>query len=389
MKSVMKTVLLFQSSLNQANRDKFDGVYQYAQHCNWRIQSIQYGFAAKTRRPQAHITRSEDITPLLDFWKPDGCIVEGGEGLDDAPMPADFGRIPAVFLDRPKGAGYSTLYSDGDEIGCRAARELMTLGLGHFAYVGWWVKRSWSEMRGAAFARALANSGYECSRFDLTDDDTIPNLSLQRWIRQLPRPCGIFTANDLVASRFIFAADDMGFGIPDDFAVLGVDNDEEICENTSVSLSSIPQDCLRAGISAGEMLDKAMNQRLKKPMAIPFGALPTVHRASTRIFRRKDERLMRAFEFIRRQACKPGITVNKVALAAGCSRRQLDVLFRDLVQHTVLDEIHDQRICRAYSLLSSLRLRLSEIAERCGFHSASDFSRAFKRATGHSPSKPA
>jgi len=382
----MKTVLLFQSSLNQANRDKFDGVYQYAQHHNWRIQSIQYGFAAKTRRPQAHITCREDIAPLLDFWNPDGCIVEGGEGLDDAPMPADFRRIPVVFLDRPQGCGYRTFYSDGIEFGRRAARELMTLGLTRFAYVGWWVKRSWSETRGSAFSNALAGCGYDCARFDLADDDTIPNLPLQRWIEKLPRPCGVFTANDLVASRFILAADAMGFAIPDDFAVLGVDNDEEICENAAVSLSSIPQDCLHAGFMAGELLDKAMKRRLPKTVAIPFGALPIVHRASTRIFKRKDNRLTRAFEFIRRQACSPNITVDAVALEAGCSRRQLDVLFRNLVQRTVLEEIHDQRIRRAKALLSSHRLRLSEIAGHCGYHSASDFSRAFKRATGYPPS---
>jgi len=382
----MKTVLLFQSSLNQANREKFDGVYQYAQRCNWRIQSIQYGFAAKTRHPQAHITRPEDIAPLLDFWKPDGCIVEGGEGLDDAPMPADFGKTPVVFLDRPQGRGYRTIYSDGNEFGNHAARELMTIGLSHFAYVGWWVKRSWSETRGAAFAKALADNGYACCRFDLADDDTIPNLSLQRWIKQLSRPCGIFTANDLVASRFIFAADGLNFSIPDDFAVLGVDNDEEICENAVVSLSSIPQDCFRAGFKASELLDKVMNGRLAKTLAVPFGALPTVHRASTRIFRRKDERLMRAFEFIRRQACAPDITADAVAREAGCSRRQLDVLFRTLSQRTVLEEIHDQRIRRAQALLSSPRHRLSEIAEKCGYHSASDFSRAFKRTAGRSPS---
>ena len=112
---------------------------------------------------------------------------------------------------------------------------------------------------------------------------------------------------------------------------------------------------------------------------------PVVHRASTRLLPRKDVRLSAALEYIRLHACDVDIDIDTVAKAAKCSRRQIDSLFKELVRHSALHEVQSRRVDCAKQLLDRGTLPISEIATRCGYRSASDFSRAFRRETGMSP----
>ena len=385
----MRTVLLFQSSFCQSNRDKFDGVYRYAKGQDWHVQAIQYGYAASTRRPNAHAKETIDIPALLDLWHPDGCIVEGGEEFM-TPQPDDFGRIPVVFLDRrPDTLTGKTrcVYSDGVSIARAAAHELLSLGLENLAYVSWWEPRSWSTQRGNAFEKILSQHGKCCRQRRLPAQDNTERTAFSNWIADLPRPCGVFCVNDYAASIFISAALKLGYSVPDDYAVIGVDNDGELCENAPVSISSIPQDCIGAGFQAAKLLDRTMRHLPTKPLSVPLGTLPVIRRASTRLLPRKDARVTAAVEYIRCNACQVDIDAASVVRAAKCSRRQLDALFNGLLRHSILDEIHARRIEQAITLIREKKFNCSQIAERCGYRSASDFSRAFKRETGQTPSR--
>lgn len=385
----MKTVLLFQSSFCQSNRDKFEGVYRYARDRNWHVQAIQYGYAASTRRPNAHMKESLDIPALLDLWNPDGCIVEGGEEFR-TPKPEEFGHTPVVFLDRrPDTLAVKTrcVYSDGVSIARTAAHELLSLGLESLAYVSWLEPRSWSTQRGVAFEKILSQHGKGCHQRQLPTQDETARTAFSEWITNLQRPCGVFCVNDYAASIFISTALKLGYSVPDDYAVIGVDNDGELCENAPVSISSIPQDCIGAGFQAAKLLDRTMQRLPTKSVSVPFGTLPVVRRASTRLLPRKDARVTAAVEYIRCNACQATIDAAAVVHAANCSRRQLDELFRTLVRHSILDEIHLRRIEQAIVLMREKKLNFSQIAECCGYRSASDFSRAFKRETGRPPSR--
>lgn len=384
----MKTILLFQHSLCESNHSMFSGIYQYARGADWRIQAIPYAQAARNRRVNES-PGTVDIAALIDLWNPDGCIVEGQDELTGKPTSEDFGKTPVVFLDRapqslPRKA--FCVYSDSSAVAKSAARELLSLGLDDFAFVEWWQDEAWSGERGRIFEETLALHGKRCRRFAMPPFEGGLNDAFRRDIESLPRPCGVFCANDLVASRFMAESKRLGFEIPDDFAVLGVDDDKELCETAPVSISSIPQDCLGAGLRAAELLDRVLSRRPPQERKVKFGILPVARRASTRLLQRKDARVSAALEYIRLNACTAEIDVPSVARAAKCSRRQLDELFRGLVRHSVLDEIHIRRIECAAQLLRRKGRAMAEIARACGYRSASDFSRAFKRETGQPPS---
>ena len=385
----MKTILFFQHSFCATNRDMLAGMREYASEADWRVQTIQYSYAAVVRHNAENPSRI-DVSALLDFWKPNGCIVEGQGGKGDTPKPGDFRKIPVVFLDRmPDSLPGKSLcvYSDSDSIANAAARELLSLGLESFAYVAWWKDNAWSRQRGEIFKKAIMAHGKECRWMALSAGDNSPSREFSDEVKALPCPCGVFCANDLTAHRFISEAIRLGRSVPEDFAVIGVDNDIELCEGSAVSITSIPQDCHGAGRSAAKLLDLAMNHRPTSQSSVPMALRPVVHRASTRLLPRRDARLSAALEFIRLHACDIDIDVNAVAKAAKCSRRQIDALFRKLVRHSALQELHSRRIECAKTLLGRRTLPVSEIAAKCGYRSASDFSRAFKQATGMSPSQ--
>ena len=386
---VMKTILFFQHSFGETNRDMLSGVRQYASEANWRIQTIQYAYAAVVRHNKKSPSRV-DVPALLDFWKPHGCIIEGQGENDDTPKPDDFNEIPVVFLDRmPDSLQRKALcvYSDSGSIANTAARELLSLGLENFAYVAWWKDKAWSRERGEIFRNTIMAHGKTCRWMALSAADSNPSMDFSNEVKSLPSPCGVFCANDLTAHRFIAEAIHLGRFVPEDFAVIGVDNDIEQCEGSAVSITSIPQDCHGAGYNAARMLDLAMSHHAASQSSVPMVLCPIVHRASTRILPRKDARLSAALEYIRLHACDVDIDINVVAKAAKCSRRQIDSLFKELVRHSALHEVHSRRIECAKQLLIQGTLPISDIATKCGYRSASDFSRAFKRETKTSPSQ--
>ena len=383
----MKTILFFQHSFGETNRDMLAGVREYASNADWRVQTIQYSYAAVVRHNESS-PRRLDVPAFLDFWKPQGCIIEGQVEKDDTPKPSDFRKIPVVFLDRmPDSLPRKALcvYSDSGDIANTAARELLSLGLENFAYVAWWKDKAWSRQRGEIFRNTIMAHGKECRWMALSTGDNSPSREFSDKVKALPCPCGVFCANDLTAHRFISEAIRLGRSVPEDFAVIGVDNDIELCEGSAVSITSIPQDCHGAGRSAAKLLDLAINHRPTSQSSVPMALRPVVHRASTRLLPRKDARLSAALEYIRLHACDVDIDIDAVAKAAKCSRRQIDSLFKELVRHSALHEVQSRRVDCAKQLLGRGTLPISEIATKCGYRSASDFSRAFRRESGMSP----
>ena len=365
------------------------GVVHYAQKAGWRIQTIPYAQVARDRRINESPESDDDIAALIDLWKPNGYIVQGPNAVADELAKVNFGKAPVIFLDSvPKSLPQNAfcVYSDSSAVAKAAARELLSLGLENFAFIDWWQDEVWSRERGQIFEATLAAHGKRCLKLKFPSLKDRANEGFARATTSLPIPCGVFCANDVVASRFVSETSRLGFGIPDDFAVIGVDNDRELCETAPVSISSIPQDCFGAGRLAAELLDCALSRHPAPEPKVKFGILPVARRASTRLLQRNDARVSAALEYIRLNACTAEINVGAVADSAKCSRRQLDALFRSLVRHSVLDEIHARRIERASQLLKQGSLAIFQIANQCGYRSASDFSRAFKRETGKPPS---
>jgi LacI family transcriptional regulator len=173
--------------------------------------------------------------------------------------------------------------------------------------------------------------------------------------------------------------------VPDDVAVIGIDNDDELCERSSPTISSIDPDFIASGRLAGEALDRLMSHPAPVPKHIMYPPLLLVRRESTRRFSRHDANVARAVERIRKEACD-GLTAGEVVKDFPCSRRMAELRFRSLIGRSILQEIRRVRLETAQHLLGNSALGIDFIADKCGYASLSAFSVFFHQETGVSPS---
>ncbi|MBQ0033223.1 MAG: substrate-binding domain-containing protein [bacterium] len=373
----MKTILFFQSSFCESNQRQLAGVYAFARTVDWNVQIVEYGAtAAKLRKP--------DLKALFSFWEPDGCIVDCGGAVTTFSL-ADFRRIPTVFIDRYPSTierGAICVTSDSAAIAEVATKELLPGGFASYAYVDWFLPHEWSNERGDEFAKIMECNGKILFRHRMLRLEGKANQDdLVRWLRTLPRPCGIFAVNDRTASCVVSAALKAGLDVPHDIAVVGVDNDVMQCENSSVPITSVPLDHEGGGRVSANLLHGLMKGR-KLTRGGLIGARPIVRRASSRRF--ADSRVSAAVEHIRLHASE-GLKVDDVVRTMGCSRALAYLRFGEAVGHSILDEIHHIRLERAKGLLKAGKHSIGMVADSCGYASAVDFRRTFKRIVGKTP----
>ena len=195
----------------------------------------------------------------------------------------------------------------------------------------------------------------------------------------------MFAANDHVATLVLSACAVARLSVPQDVAIVGVDNDETTCEGARTSLSSVEIDFFAAGHLAAEALARLMSRRPVPPDLLLCPALRLVRRESTRRFAKYDKLVADAVERIRREACS-GLSAADVVESLPCSRRSAELRFRAVIGHSILDEIRRVRLKRAKDLLSGGTLSIDDVARRCGYDHVSSFSNFFRAETGTSPS---
>lgn len=151
---------------------------------------------------------------------------------------------------------------------------------------------------------------------------------MQQWLLDLPKPCGIMVAFDFKARQVLECCLRCGIPVPGDVAVIGVDNDEAICENTTPTLSSVLPDFEGGGYRAAELLDPLMRRTRRKPVTLTYGVKRIVHRQSSQHTSNPNWIALKAKEFIRLNACMD-ISVNDVAKHLNVSRRLAELRFRE------------------------------------------------------------
>ena len=358
----MRMVLYFQSAGKVSARQKLEGVYAYGREHGWDVQVIEHG--ASERK----------AADLVHFWDPSGVIVECGSEQNHF-NPTTFGRTPVVFLDRnPKTLKRPAFCVTHDSIATAqfAARELLSLKLAAYAYVPWPEPRFWSEEREAGFASALRLNGHGYSRFNgKAKSSNIRTLQkeLGTWLAGLPLPVGIFATNDFMSAQVAAAANRIGLKIPEDIALVGVDNDELLCENTKPTLSSVMPNFMAAGEKAAAMLARIMTNPKSRPTAETFGPLRLVRRSSTNRSKRVDREVLAALDLIRRGACN-GLKARDVFASFSCTRRMAEIRFRAATGKSPLEVILEIRRAKAEELLKDPTRDRNAIANLCGYSSA-------------------
>ncbi len=321
---------------------------------------------------------------MLDFWKPIGCIAECGSDMNEF-RPEIFGRIPTVYLDSDPSLRQKIKFSVNADLTASAeiaAKELLALDYSDYAFVGFPLPLFWTKEREKTFCDAIRLNGRRCHVFNGNGKSGIHRLTaLRSWIKTLPRPCGILAAFDGTAEELLGACMQENIRVPEEFAVLGIDNNEEICEHTKPTLSSVCPDFEKAGFLCGELLDLQIRNPKAKGETRTFGILGVVKRKSTTVLKRTDVKVTAAVEFIRLHACE-GIDVGDVAKHMACSRRTAEMRFASLIGHTIHEEIRNVRMSKAFVLLRNPRQAIDGIANLCGYDSDSTLRYAIKAKTG-------
>ena len=199
----------------------------------------------------------------------------------------------------------------------------------------------------------------------------------------LPRPVAVLAHNDVRGRHLVESCAEIGLSVPDNVAVLGIDNEPPFCEVCQPPLSSIVPNAERVGYEAGASLEKLMGGGPAEPCVLvpPQGI---VVRQSTDVTAVSDPLVANAVRFIREHACE-GIGVADVMAHAVTSRTWLDQRFRQFLGHTPHDEILRVRLKRACQLLEASDLTLDVVAERSGFRHGAYLVEVFLREFGQTP----
>jgi LacI family transcriptional regulator len=368
------------------DREIVAGAAQYAREVgDWQLYvEEEHGH----RLPNFHTWQGHGI--LASFDDPDvvrsilaaglPTVAVGGMGCHDPTS-----RIPRVATDH---AGIAIL----------AAEHFLERGLRHFGYYGAvpTSTQQWSETRGDAFRTRVGEAGFTCDRFTAKrgpEDWADLQESLGRWLHGLPKPAGVMACDDSRARHVLEACRAQGLRVPHEIAVVGVDDDELICELAVPPLTSIRQAARRIGYEASRLLDARIRAkdasgigegfRPEHVLVPPIGIVP---RASTEMLAVTDPVIAGAIETIRERACG-GLTVEEMAPLSGLPRWKLEKRFKDVVGHSIHDDIVRIRLAEAQRLLRGTDLPLKAIAPRCGFRSAPYMITVFRRRFGITPAR--
>ena len=273
--------------------------------------------------------------------------------------------------------------NDNDGIGQAAAEHLLSLGgFRSFAYVPDTRGRAWSALRGSSFAATLRTAGKDCETYGGDGGDT---AALFSFLKSLPRPAAVLTAWDGRAADVIHAAHKARLAVPDDIAVLGVDDDELICEHTAPPLSSVRTDAEGMGEAAAEMMISFLNgkaNRHARSRTCPI--LGITERQSTKAPAPASALIDRAMAFITAEATN-GIGPEDVAKFLRVSRRLLDLRFRQFESKSVARIIVEKKMESAMRLLAETDISVKNAFKQSGFGDISHATKLFKKATGASP----
>ena len=369
------------------DREIAKGVAQYAREVgDWRL----YVEEEQARRlpdfgtwPGQGIIASFDTEPVVRTVMAAGLpivAVGGGGGVCDA------------------ASGIPYVDTDNERIAILAAEHLLERAIPHFGFYGLSPSRVtvWSHARGEAFVRRLRTADKPVQTLVARHDSTRWSLlldELQAWLAALPKPVGIMACDDVRARHVLEACRSLGLRVPHDVAVIGVDDDEFVCELSDPPLSSVAQAARHVGHEAARLLDRLMRPErfaVGTPLAGPVRprtVIPpagVVARRSTDTLAIVDPVVAAAIRTIRERAVK-GLEITDLVAASNLSRWQLEGRFRRLVGRSIHDDMLHVRLNEARRLLTTTDLALREVAPRAGFRSVPYMTTLFRRHFGTTP----
>lgn len=288
---------------------------------------------------------------------------------------------------------FCEIRTDSPGIARMAARHLMERGVKNFAFCGFRGVQ-WSVLRERIFRQTCGEMGFACRshRIEMSGWAQQPHWissyereqpGLVEWLKSLAKPVGLMACNDICGHEVLLACAAATLRVPDEVAVIGVDNDELLCGLSDPPLSSVALNLEQAGYEAASALDELMAGREPRRRIIAVEPMVAVARRSTEVIAVDDPVVAAALRFIKDHAGRQ-IDVPHVVREIGISRRTLERRFAEIRGRSVLGEITQCRLERAKRLLLETDMPIHRVAESSGFNSIKTFIRSFQMIEGES-----
>lgn len=368
-------VLVLVETSTEYGRRMLEGIGRYAlEHGPWSIYLEERG-------------RYQRLPQWVRDWRGDGIIVRSST----PDMVRTLLKTGAQVIETDSlvtGFNLPLVYTNDAMTARMAADHFLERGLTQLAYCNV-SHTNWSRLRREAFEAELAQRGLPCRAFELPErlldrDWGRQHSKLAGWLQTLPRPVGILAENDVCGHRLLDTCRVIGLSVPEQVAVLGVDNDPGLCRVTSPALSSVDLNIVRIGYESAAVLARVMAGEKPPAQPVLVGPVGVVGRQSTDVLAVEDPDVAEALRYIREHACQ-GIDVRDVLREVPVSRRVLERRFRQSLGRTPKDEIRRVKLNRARELLAQTDLPIARVARQTGFRTPAYLANVFDREIGSSP----
>lgn len=300
--------------------------------------------------------------------------------------------IPMVSLGEENPSEVTSISSDDGVVAEQVAEHFLERQFRNFGYVGL-RGNVWSDNRRDRFVECLGQLGHHCAVLEADVSEGLESAwyhrrgELANWLARLPQPVAVMACYDATARTLLDVCRERGIVVPEQISVVGVDNDEVLCELSDPPLSSVQLDTSAIGFEAARLLDKLMQS--ENPFSVPHQRVvipPSgiVCRSSSNVDAIEDSDVSAALGYIRRHACS-GIDVNDVVANVPLSRRTLERRFEMAIGCTPLAEIKRIRLDRVKELLTETDLKLDEIARLAGYSYTAYMVAQFRKTEGRTP----
>lgn len=368
-----KTVLL---ALTDAHHGFFQGAARFAREQRWHLVADMI-YTAKI----PHGWRGDGILSFIGYRD------ELAEFVLSSNVPAVEISMVRNDLPLPKVEG------ENETIGRLAAEHFLARGFKHYVWAPF-MEDIVNAERYRGFSGELGKQGLSCRVLPVagsvaatggTLDWNKRREILMETLRELPKPLAVFGYNDCVAADIVDACEEAGLLVPEEVAVMGVDNDEILCECLRVPLSSVCHDLEEMAYQAAALLNRLMEGEKPPQEVLRIKPKGVVTRRSTETMAVEDLGVAKALRFIADHFSDSMLSVNDVVAASGVSRRVLEKAFRRELNRTINEEVLRVRIRAAQELLLQSGQKVAEIAAAVGFTRDNHFFRCFRQQLGTTP----
>ena len=326
-------------------------------------------------------------------WSGDGIISrQTSEKFHQAILNRDISFVE--LTDRHESRRVTSVCSDDVGIGRLAAEHLRDRGLSNFAFCGF-RGEAWSNRRHVGFQsylQSITNASLHSFQSVWYAHDLKRRVAweakLTRWLQGLPKPIGVMACNDVAGKQIIDCCHRASISVPESVAVIGVDNDDLLCNFCHTPLSSVIPNAEGVGFRSAKLLSE-MLQGQKSRNAVQEVIVPPLGvfaRQSSDIVAVNDDDLAATLRFIRNHACT-GISVADVVAQSRMSRSSIERKMRDFIGRTPQQEIRRVRLRQACELLVATDLSVEVIALQCGYEHPEYLHVVFKREMKMTPSE--